>query len=593
MNGFKVARAHAVVALSVVVVALFALLGVTGEDHHPERIDQLRYDITAADDQGLRITETIDQDFGSASRHGPEIVIPNDLGVVSDVVASSPDAPDDVSTAPVYEDGRSATRIRVGDPDVTVSGQHRYVVSYTLPDARFSGPDLYLDVLAPGDLEIGKLTIAFSGVSLVDPRCTFGAVGSDDECQPADESPLRYELTDLPAQAGVTVSGEVAAWEQGDGAPDVPIPERRTSNRGLVAAVTAAVAAVTGGAVFLWARKRGSNEVVGSSPAEAAHGVAAGAASLSHSVTDAELEAMTTIEFAPPRGLEPWQGAVVLTEKLDDSSVTAWFSGAIASDVLGIEVQRGKPRLSQGPAAARADAKTANVLRLMFGNREVVDLDGYDAQFAVAWAKVASLQDEWIAQSGWWRGRPPSRNRLRGGGCLSLVVLTALIPAGFLLLAVVAGLLGGFGGIATGVLAAIGIPALVARVAYAPLLASRTANGSAYALQVGSFRRFLVESEGQYVEWAWKNGLLRQYSAWAVALDAADAWRQAMERAGVPQPEIDAGSPLLVHSMNRAFLTSHVEPPSTSSDGGSSSFSSGGFSGSVGGGGGGSSHGSW
>ena len=112
-------------------------------------------------------------------------------------------------------------------------------------------------------------------------------------------------------------------------------------------------AAVTGGAVFLWARKRGSNEVVGSSPAEAAHGVAAGAPSLSHSVTDAELEAMTTIEFAPPRGLEPWQGAVVLTEKLDDSSVTAWFSGAIASDVLGIEVQRGKPRLSQGPAAAR------------------------------------------------------------------------------------------------------------------------------------------------------------------------------------------------------------------------------------------------
>ena len=39
------------------------------------------------------------------------------------------------------------TRIRVGDPDTTVSGQHRYVLTYTLPDAHLSSGELALDVI--------------------------------------------------------------------------------------------------------------------------------------------------------------------------------------------------------------------------------------------------------------------------------------------------------------------------------------------------------------------------------------------------------------------------------------------------------------
>jgi uncharacterized membrane protein len=79
-----------------------------------------------------------------------------------------------------------------------------------------------------------------------------------------------------------------------------------------------------------------------------------------------------------------------------------------------------------------------------------------------------------------------------------------------------------------------------------------------------------------------------------VALDAADAWQAAMERAGVPRAEVDHSSPMLVHSMSGRFVSSHIAP-STSGSGGSSgsSFSGGGSSGSVGGGGGGGSHGSW
>ena len=579
---------HLVVVLSILVVGLLALTGFIGENSRDEKIEQLQVVVTPVDDNGLRITETIDQDFGTASKHGPQLVVPNDFGQVSDVTASSDDAPHNVYLEDTYLNGQSATQIRVGDPDETVTGQHRYTISYVLPSARFASPTFSLDAVgADSDIPIEDVTVVFDGITLEDPRCTVGSTGSEDECAFGKGAPLRLAHDRLDARQGITVSGDVAEWTPTkDQIAPPPLPDRRSDQRGVTALWTMALGVLAAGGVYVWSVRKGSNEVVGVGAAEAAHGVAGPGPGTTRKVTDAELAEMTTVEFAPPRGIEPWQGAVVHDEVLDQSSVTAWFSGAIAADLLAIEEHGGKPRLSRGPKAPQADPVSAKVLDKMFGNREVVDLDGYDAQFAGAWSEVEELQDDWVATCGWWATGAPKRGRGKPGGCATLFTLiffaiVAGVGAAFLL-----GFLGVIGGIVTGVLVGLGLPYIVARVAYAPLRPSRTANGSAYALQVASFRRFLVESEGQHVEWAWKNGLLRQYSAWAVALDAADAWQSAMERAGVPREEIDASTrPLMVHSMSSAFLASHVQPTQSSSGGSSSGFSSGGFSGSVGGGG--------
>ena len=586
---------HLVVALSILVVGVLALGGLIGENSHDEKIEQLQVVVSGEGDSGVRITETIDHDFGTETKHGPQLVVPNDFGQVQDVTADSDSAPDNVYLDDTTLNGQSATQIRVGDPDETVTGQHRYTISYVLPTARFAAPDFSLDVVgADSPIPIEDVTVVFDGISLDDPRCTAGGAGSDEACAFAKGAPLRLSYDRLDAREGITVSGEVSEWTAGDGgiaAP--PLPEQREDDRALTALWTMALGVVAAGGVWIWSVRHGRNEVVGTGPAEAAHGVAGPGPGMTRQVTDAELREMTTIEFAPPKGIEPWQGAVVYTEQLDDSSVTAWFSGAIANDHLAIEEHSGKPRLSRGPKAGEIDPVSAKVLDKMFGNRENVDLDGYDSQFASAWTKVQELQDDWVANSGWWRVGAPKRGRSMPGGCATLFTLVffgiiAGVGAAFLL-----GFLGVIGGVVTGVLVGLGLPYIVARVAYSPLRPGRTANGSAYALQVASFRKFLVESEGQYVEWAWKNGLLRQYSAWAVALDAADAWQAAMERAGVPREEIGASSPLMVHAMAGSFAASHVQPTQSSSGGGSSGFSSGGFSGSVGGGGGGGSHGSW
>jgi uncharacterized membrane protein YgcG len=134
---------------------------------------------------------------------------------------------------------------------------------------------------------------------------------------------------------------------------------------------------------------------------------------------------------------------------------------------------------------------------------------------------------------------------------------------------------------------AVVVPGAVAFGAYRRLLPARTAVGSALALRTESFRRFLAASEARHVEWAWEHGMLREYSAWAVALDTANAWEAAMQASTVPPAEFNVAPLILYHSQS-ALTSSHVAPSSGGRGGG------GGFSGgSVGGGGGGGSSGSW
>ncbi|MFQ5558901.1 MAG: hypothetical protein ACE5GB_15520, partial [Acidimicrobiales bacterium] len=118
----------------------------------------------------------------------------------------------------------------------------------------------------------------------------------------------------------------------------------------------------------------------------------------------------------------------------------------------------------------------------------------------------------------------------------------------------------------------------------------RTPQGSARWLQVESFRRFLHESETRHVEYAAEMGVLRQYTAWAVALDETDSWTAAITATAAARPQLAT-----VHSRDLAFAAAApglaraarvaATPPASSGGGGA-----GGFSGGGGGGGGG---GSW
>jgi uncharacterized membrane protein len=99
---------------------------------------------------------------------------------------------------------------------------------------------------------------------------------------------------------------------------------------------------------------------------------------------------------------------------------------------------------------------------------------------------------------------------------------------------------------------------------------------------VESFRRFLAGSEAYHAEEAAKRGLLREYTAWAVAVGEIDRWERAVQassitdRAGLGYVHM---APVLMASTSKASTA-----PSSSGGGGG---------GSVGGGGGGGGGGSW
>jgi hypothetical protein len=379
------------------------------------------------------------------------------------------------------------------------------------------------------------------------------------------------------------------------------LPERRPDYRLVLSIAVAALGVVAAVAVYLWARHRGRNEVFAGGAADAAFGelpppAADGSAPSAIATTliaDDRLDELATIEFVPPKGVTPWEGAVLLDEHLDDGTVLGWFSWLAGRDAITLEERDGNLAIGSGPKRNEVDPVDRSLLDRFLNGKDPYVTGTYDPAFAKAWREVAEMQRERIAGSGWWKQLPPGARLTGGGGSSRSVSILFAIGAFVLLFAAsaVTTLIGVFAAWPAALLLGLVFPALVAYFMYSVLLPARSAQGSALALRTESFRRFLHASEAKHVEWAWEHDLLREYSGWAVALGEADAWSAALERANLPEPVRTSAVPALLIARASSSLASSRTAPSSSGGGGSSG---GGFSGGrVGGGGGGGSRGSW
>jgi hypothetical protein len=550
-------------------VGAAAAISVSATD--TERITSMWAAAMVDSDGNAGITEVADYDFGAQHRHGIIRDIPG-LFSGAPVEVSSTTAPDDVMI--------SGSRIRIGDPARTVTGRHRYTITYGLdrvaPDGRLAwdavGTEWHVGI---SNVEIHVV----APFALDEVTCRQGPLGATTECTVAQPEPghLIAEVDELRAGEGVTLYASAGPPLH---APPLPAaPSEALANGvsgwvlpGLLAAVVAIIGA-TPTSRFL--RLAGRERIAAGSVAGMVIGDAVTGTDDEIRVDAEEFASLATTEVAPPSELTAAEGGVVLAETVLEEHKVAWLVSAAIDGYIDIEGAGMDTTLVRLP---RHDGSAARILDVAFAGRERLPLGSYDPSFAAAWEAIADELAGWEQASGLWDAAADRRSTLvRLFAAVVAVVGLALTALGAVL---------GRSGTAWLVLVAAG--ALLAGVGLAALvrgweLRVRTPAGAALWLRVESFRRYLAASEARHVDEVAKRGLLQEYTAWAVAFGEERRWSRIVAASAVATDDrsFTDYSQIAPRLASAATAASH-EPSSSGSSGG------GGVGGGAGGGGGGS-----
>ena len=324
--------------LALVAVSLVLLLSGGGRAtaQSAERITDYRTTIAIQDDGRLEITEVIAYDFGSNERHGIFRDIPTRFPFDSEhervyplhvrsVTADPESTPTDTKVSEVD----NVTRIRIGDPDVTITGQHTYVITYEVEGAlnHFEDHDeLFWNAIGTEwdvPIERGE-AIVTAPADITQVACFAGPQGSSLPCTSAnvDGSTARFTQDDLGFHSGLTV---VVAVPPGAVNP-TPVPileEKLTFKTAFDPApqkiATGAIVGVAGivGLVFLLRRGR-DRRFVGSATDQAFGNVTG-----EEEPVPLRGRTQGPVEFEPPDGIRPGQLGTLIDEQANLLDVTA------------------------------------------------------------------------------------------------------------------------------------------------------------------------------------------------------------------------------------------------------------------------------
>lgn len=564
------------IAAVVVAVVAFAVAALSGG----ERVARLWVSATVAEDGSARIVEVVDYDFGIEERHGIFRDVPG-LRTDQPVEVTSPDAPDDVSVT-----GTDPVRLQIGDADVTVSGQHRYELSYTLDGVSRNGR-LAWDAVGTGwQVPIDDVEVHVTGaVELDADTCSTGDGGATNGCALRQTAPghLVARVDELAAGEGVTVSA--TEGRALDAVPDAPAPPTAApAEPGMDPVIPAGLAgllALLVGALVSRRVRRAGREHVPSSGLPTVATSSGGAARIDLE----QLGGFAMPSASIPKGISPAQGGVLLSGSVAERHKAAWLLGLAVAGVVELE-----PAPDGGKAMTLVRLQDGNpadaaLLDLAFAGRHHLRLGRYDESFAAGWKAVGTELAGWQQGSGMWDDAADRRaRRVRWLGVLAAVVGLVVVGLGawwstqqaVLPLGVAA-----VGGVLAGAGAAAALRAWELRVL--------TPHGASTWLRVESLRRYLAECAPTAIDDALAQGTLGDYTAWALALGEAERWATLATSVRTP----GRGGYDDRHWRYATYGPVVVTSCSTASTQPSSSSSGGGSSGSVGGGAGGGGGGSW
>jgi uncharacterized membrane protein YgcG len=581
-----------------------------------ETITSYTIDYEVRPDGTTHVREQLSYDFGTTARHGILRTLQtrehrddaqDRLYDITEVDASSPTAPDDVSV----ETEGNTTVLRVGDPNATVTGAHDYTLDYVIEGALNAFPDrgeLFWDAAGPDwEVPIDNLTVTVTAPGgVTKSRCMVGPPGSTTRCGSAPVDGGRATFTQDRLEPGEVLT-IVAAFSASQTEIPPPLLEPRNP---VVRAFQLTPVTIGSSLVFLALgglplvlalRRRRDRRYAATVPGQ----MPAAGSTVAQELVPLSGVGEIPVQFAPPRDISPGEAGVLIRCRtaVDDMTATL-IDLAVRGYVHLREVgQAWTLTVRQGPGPDLRPHETA-LLGTLFAGEPTVTLDSNARLMAKGADAVGTSLRRTVVDRGWFTTiRSGTSSRVGAGLLIGCFGLFFAIPFGGGILVIMA-VTFRFGLPVSALVMAIGL-ALASLLFRAP---PRTAAGHAAYIQVAGFRHYLETAEADQLRFEEGEDIFSRYLPWAIAFDLTDRWSRTCEQlaiAGRIPPSVGwydggnawsyAGFSATMTSFSQTVtasttpVSSGFSGPSSASSG-SSGFSS---SSSSGGGGGGGGGGSW
>ena len=391
-----------------------------------EEINSYSVDLEVQASGDMRVTEVIDYQFGVVPKHGifRDVVVREryddrydrvyPFELVS--VTASEGTPDDVE---VQEEG-NFRRIRIGDPDTTISGTHRYEIVYELESVVTGFEDhdeLFWDAIGAEwtvPIEEAVVTVSMPG-PVTDLRCFAGGRGSQEACaeSSSEAATATFRQENLSNGQGLTV---VTAVDKGLIEDTEPKLDERWSlarafsvNGGRLG-VAGGLALLGIGGVALLIHRRGRDRRFVGSATDVAFGNQTGAIERVP-LQDGDGE-LIPVEFVPPDGIRPGQLGTLVDEVAHPVDVTASIVDLASRGYLRIEEIEGKKQNWRFVKLRDADGALLKYEEILFKGlfppkgRSKVTLAQLRTKFHTHLARVQDALYEDLVDRGWYSHRP-------------------------------------------------------------------------------------------------------------------------------------------------------------------------------------------
>ena len=421
-------------------------------------------------------------------------------------------------------DGRGAQlRLRVGDPDVTISAPTAtYVIAYditgairTFPDKQPPYDEFYWDATGfDWQAFIKKATVKVTvpdGVQ--DTSCFEGGVGSTATCSAKiTDGVATYTAADLGPGQGMTVGAKIGAGLISDNAPRLePDGSKLTSAQtaGLVAAGVGAAAITIGSPIFgvMWWRRNGRDRRYA--------GLAPGTVPLPGQTAEVvanDPDLPIPVAFSPPR-IPVAEAGLLIDGQVDTRETAATIIDLAVRGALTVQ-SSGKDDFQVtlvNPDIAAAPHEMVLLTKLFDGQPPgaVKDLSVQGSLTEAHQAMQASVRNQ-VAARGWFRKVPSA---------------TATSSFGFGGIALIAFLAFGVGVWVLWILIPL-LPILITVIVIRFKLrrGQRTADGRAVTDQIEGFKTYLATAEADQLRFEEGEDIFSKYLPWAIAFELADRW---------------------------------------------------------------------